>query len=272
MLSPDPAPGLSQTQISRAISLSRILLIIGLVFLHYGTFPNSLASPFQGLDIHAHRFATWLNSALLFFFFSVVPLLSMISGWLFFSFSLKDARAALQRRIGRRFISLYLPLVVWNGAYFAALYALFVAYPQASIFSNLNRLNINFFSAGWKEYANAIFAFTDLPLAFQFWFVRDLFVTALVSPIFWLMLRHKPWAGATALCLVWLSGWNLGIFIRSDVPFFFYMGALVRQKHLPLTIPLPMTLGLITSYIILAGVRALAPYVVSLPVDADNPL
>jgi succinoglycan biosynthesis protein ExoH len=269
---PDPAPDLSQMQISRAISLSRIVLIIGLVFLHYGSFPNSSMSPFHGLDIHEHRFATWFNSAVLFFFFSVVPLLSMISGWLFFSFPPEDVRLALQKRIARRFTSLYLPLVVWNAAYLAVLYVLFLAYPQASFFSNMNRLNFDFFSAGWKEYGNALFAVTDLPLAFQFWFVRDLFVTALISPIFWLMLRHLPWAGAVVLCFVWLGGWNLGIFIRSDVPFFFYMGALVRQKHLPLTIPLPATLGLISCYIVLASVRALVPYVIPIPADLTNPL
>ena len=131
---------------------------------------------------------------------------------------------------------------------------------------------MDFSSAGWKEYGNAIFAVTDLPLAFQFWFVRDLFVTVLVSPIFWLMLRHRPWMGAAALCLVWLGGWNMGIFIRTDVPFFFYMGALVRQKRLPLTIPLPVTIGLITLYTILAGLRALAPYAVPVPADFTGPL
>ena len=272
MPQPELSSGLSQTQISRAIGLSRILLIIGLVFLHYGVFPNSLMSPFQGIDIHEHNFATWMNSAILFFFFSVVPLLSMISGWLFFSFPLEDARAALQKRIIRRFKSLYLPLVVWNAAYLAALYAVFLTNPHASVFTHMNRLNMDFVSAGWVEYGNAIFAVTDGPIAFQFWFVRDLFVTTLVSPIFWLMLRHKPWASAVVLCFIWLSGWNMGIFVRPDVPFFFYMGALIRQKHLPMTIPLPATIGLIALYVTLAGLRALAPYVVPALAAYENPL
>jgi succinoglycan biosynthesis protein ExoH len=272
MLPFDSSLGLSQAQISRAIGLSRIVLIIGLVFLHYGSFPNSSASPFQGLDIHEHPFATWANSAILFFFFSVVPLLSLISGWLFFSFSPKSAGTALRQRIHRRFKSLYLPLVIWNMAYLAALYAVFLVKPEASIFTQVNRLNMNFSAAGWKEYANAIFAVTDLPIAFQFWFVRDLFITALMSPVFWLMLRHRPWLGAAALGLIWLGGWNMGIFIRSDVPFFFYMGALVRQKYLPLTIPLPLTIKLVAVYSLLAGLRALTPYVIPVPADFVNPL
>lgn len=252
--------GLPPVQLSRAIGLSRILLIIGLVFLHYGTFPNSSVSPFNGMDIHEHQLATWANSAMLFFFFSVVPLLSMISGWLFFSFAPEEAPMALQKRIWRRFQSLYLPLVVWNAAYLAGLYVLFVANPEASFFTHINRINMNFSTADWREYGNALFAVTDLPLAFQFWFVRDLFVTALISPLLWLLLHYRPWLGAMALGLIWLSGWNLEIFIRSDVPFFFYMGALIHQKRLKVTIPLPATLALVTLYMLLAGLRALAPY------------
>jgi len=246
------------------------MLIIGLVFLHYGVFPNSSANPFQGLGIHEHRFATWLNSAILFFFFSAVPLLSMISGWLFFAFSPEDARLALRQRIYRRFTSLYLPLVVWNAAYLGALYVIFLANPNAAAFTNMNRLHMNFSSYGWWQYFNAIFAVSGEPLAFQFWFVRDLFVTTLVSPVLWLMLRHRPWAGAMLLCVIWLSGWNMAIFIRSDVPFFFYMGALVRQERIPLTLPLTVTVGLIVLYVTLAGLRALAPYVV-VPVNGLEP-
>ena len=73
-------------QLSRTIDFARIALIVGLVFLHYGMFPNFRLSPFGGMSITEYEVATFVNSFLLFFFVSVVPLLSMISGWLFFSF------------------------------------------------------------------------------------------------------------------------------------------------------------------------------------------
>ena len=265
-------PQLTQEQISRAIGLSRIVLIVGLVFLHYGSFPNSLASPFQGIDIGEHQFATWLNSAILFFFFSTVPLLSMISGWLFFSFRDEDAHAALKKRIKRRFFSLYLVLVVWNLGYLAALYTLFHFNPHASPFTHANRLNMDFAAAGPLQYINAVFGISDEPIGFQFWFVRDLFVTAVVSPIMWLMLKRAPWAGAAILCLIWLSGWNLFIFIRTDVPFFFYMGALVRRQNLRMTIPLPTVLTLIALYLTLVSLRALAPCVAPSVLQGVDPL
>lgn len=263
----EPTPhGLSMTQISHAIGLARIVLIVGLVFLHYGTFPNSTTAPFEGLDVHEHRFITWFNSAVVYFFFSSVPLLSMVSGWLFFSFMKEkgDAWAAIFRRIRRRFTSLYMPLVVWNLGYLAIFYAAYRYNPNASIFIHYSRLGMDFTVAGWKDYVNAIFGVTGDPFAFQFWFVRDLFVTTLISPLFWFLLQRAPWTGAVILGTIWLTvlgEWNLVIFERPDVPLFFYLGALVHQKHLSLEVPMRTTIGAFVVFVMLACLRALAPYV-----------
>jgi hypothetical protein len=121
---------------------------------------------------------------------------------------------------------------------------------------------MDFFTAGWKEYINAIFGVTGDPFAFQFWFVRDLFVTTLVTPLLWMLIRHAPWLGAAALGACWISGWDMVIFFRPDVPFFFYMGAVLHQKKLPIVLPLRTTLILFAAYILLDSLRALAPYVV----------
>ncbi|MGE3624449.1 MAG: hypothetical protein AB7H77_11350, partial [Bdellovibrionales bacterium] len=59
-------------------------------------------------------------------------------------------------------------------------------------------------------------------------------------------------------------GSHLGFFFRPDVPFFFYLGALLRHKHIRMTIPFPVTMALIILYICLAAIRALAPYAVDL--------
>jgi hypothetical protein len=91
------APVMSKEALSRTINFARISLIVGLVFLHYEWFPNARISPFRGLDPAQNQFATFVQSFVLFFFFSVVPLLSMISGWLFFSFR-DDAKAGLRSR------------------------------------------------------------------------------------------------------------------------------------------------------------------------------
>src|SRR3954470_10975079 len=129
--------------LSRTIEISRIALIVGLVFLHYGMYPNIRLSPFGGMSVDEFEVATFINSFLLFFFFSVVPLLSLISGWLFFSFAERreTPEAALSKRIKSRFRSLYLPLILWNGLYLGILFSLYAVAPDHPL---LDTLNIDF--------------------------------------------------------------------------------------------------------------------------------
>jgi surface polysaccharide O-acyltransferase-like enzyme len=252
-------PRLSKAQLSQVINFSRITLIVGLVFLHYESYPNSRISPFRGMDTEAFQVATFVNSFVLFFFFSVVPLLSMVSGWLFFSFTDKPASELLSR-MGKRFKSLYIPLILWNLLYLAILWAVFTMNSASPI---LEDINLDFTAAGPLDYFNAVFGVTHHPVGFQFWFVRDLFVTVLVSPVLWLFLTRAPIVGAVALGLVWLVGFDLWIFFRTDVVFFFYLGGLIRMRKVPLEISGRVAIGLLAAYILLVAVRTAAPYFIN---------
>jgi succinoglycan biosynthesis protein ExoH len=258
---------LTERDISRTISFARISLVVGLVFLHYGSYPNSRISPFHGIDVSAHPVATGINSFVLFSFFSVVPLLSMISGWLFFSFADSDARTALTARIRKRFTSLYFPLIFWNALFLAAMLALYLASPSYPL---LGELNINFAKAAKRTYANAIFAVTAHPIGFQFWFVRDLFVTALVSPVLWFFLRRAPWLFVAVVGTCWLAEIDTIIFFRQDVVLFFFLGGLVRRRRVALHVSRKTTLAFCALYFGLIALRTLAPYGVDLSNDWNN--
>jgi succinoglycan biosynthesis protein ExoH len=249
-------------QLSRTIDFARISLIVGLVFLHYGMYPNFRVNPFGGMSVGEYEIATFVNSFLLFFFLSVVPLLSIISGWLFFSFfdeANAEPAASLSSRIRRRFASLYLPLIVWNFIYLTGLLIVYTFSPDYPLFA---ALNIDFDTANLKQYFNAVFAFNHHPLAFQFWFVRDLFLTVLLSPVLWLLLRRSPLTAAAALCVAWLVNYDLEIFFRPDVPFFFFLGGLVRSKKLDFGLSARATNWLVAAYLVIVAARAMAPYAV----------
>jgi len=254
-------PRLSKAQLSQIISFSRITLIVGLVFLHYEKFPNSRINPFRGMDTEAVQVATFVNSFVLFFFFAVVPLLSMISGWLFFSFT-NNVSNELTSRMGRRFKSLYLPLALWNLMYVAVLWLVFQLNSGSPI---LDDINVDFATAGPLDYFNAVFAVTHYPIGFQFWFVRDLFVTVLVSPLLFLMLTRAPLIGAAVLGLGWLVGFDFWIFFRSDVVLFFYLGGLLRLYKAPLEISWKMTICLLVTYVFLVALRTTSPYMIADP-------
>jgi hypothetical protein len=253
------APSLSSSDLSQIIGFARISLIVGLVFLHYLKYPNVTTSPFDGMAIGEHQVATFINSFALFFFFSVVPLLSMISGWLFFSFVAdpqKDAMQAIAQRTWRRLLSLYLPMVAWGTLVLIALTALFRVTPDHPLF---DELNLHFDRANIWDYLNAVFGITEHPVAFQFWFVRDLFVTALVSPLLWQLLRKAPYFGVAFLGIAWVLGSNLLIFFRTDVVFFFYLGALVRIRQIPVAISVRAMAMLVAAYVVVVALRTSAP-------------
>lgn len=255
------AQPLSKVQLSRTIGLARISLIVGLVFLHYLAFPNSTASPFDGFDPSRHSAATFVNSFVLFFFFSVVPLLSLISGWLFFSPPAEEGAVVLPSRIRRRFVSLYLPLVFWNGLFMAILWGLYVSAPGHPLFGEIN---FRFDDAVPLDYINAVTGLTRYPVGFQFWFVRDLFVSALISPVLWILLRRVPYMGMIILGGAWLAGFDLWIFFRADVVFFFYLGGFVRLSGARLEVGRQATWVLLGIYVVLVMLRTLAPAVVDM--------
>ncbi len=252
---------LSKQHLSRTINLARISLIVGLVFLHYQTYPNSTASPFDGIDPAHHPWATFVNSFVLFFFFSAVPLLSMISGWLFFSAMTDSSTNALRSRILHRFRTLYTPMVCWNLLFLLALALLFWRSPQHPL---LSQLNLRFAAASGWDYLNAVFALTHHPIGYQFWFVRDLFVTVLVSPLLLVLLRRFPYLGLLGLAAVWLVGHDLWIFFRTDVVFFFYLGGLIGLRRIDLNVAPGPALALMALYLVLVGLRAWAPAVIDM--------
>jgi succinoglycan biosynthesis protein ExoH len=250
---------LSNAELSQVISFARISLIVGLVLIHYESYPNVQTSPFRGLNTASHQVATFVQSFVLFFFFAVVPLLSMISGWLFFSFNDSDAREALFSRVRRRFGSLYVPLVFWNVVFLFVLLIVFRFDPANPL---LEQIRYKFDTSGLWDYLNAIFGITRHPIGFQFWFVRDLFLTILASPILWVLLTRAPIFGTIFLGAVWLMGHDLWIFFRTDVLFFFYLGGLVRLHRLPLEISTRATLLFLSLYVVLVALRTLMPYVI----------
>lgn len=245
------------------IEVARVVLVIGLVFLHYFAYPNSRTSPFTGFDPDNHPVATFVNSFILLFFFSAVPLLSMISGWLFFpvdgATDAAGAGATIARRMRGRVSSLLLPLLVWNLAALLIGFALYTVVPTSGL---LGEFKLDFAAAGMVEYADAILGLTRLPIAFQFWFVHDLFLAVMVSPLLWLVLRHAPLPGAAVLAVAWVSEFNFGIFIRTDVLLFFYLGGLVQLRGVAPMIEWNTARVLLLAYAALMAARALAPLVV----------
>jgi hypothetical protein len=250
----EATPRLSQEEISRAIGIARVFLLTSLIFVHYDHFPNSPTSPKDGFDPGLHPVATFFNSFVFSLVLGLIPLLSAISGWLFFTFK-EPGWAPLKRRIGSRFRSLYLFLVFWNVLFLALLYTLFRIDPE----NPLSAIYAHFAHFGTWDYVNAVFGITDWPIDFPFWFVRDLFLAVLLSPLLSLLLRKAPLWGAAGLTVIWLGNMTFGIFFRADILAFFYFGGLLRTLNAPLEVSRRATFVLAGIALGFAVLRALTP-------------
>lgn len=245
-----------QDGIRDRIELLRFVLVAGLVMLHYGPLPGSDLSPFRGWHPGANPVATFANAFVLFFFLSAVPLLSAISGWLFFKNFTPSASFYLGR-LRARSRSILLPMALWNVLVLGGFLVAGLLVTDGRV---LSIIAYDVTSLSLKDVINAVFGVTQHPVNFQFWFLRDLFLTILLAPVLGLALRHAPVAGAVFLGVVWLAGFDLWIFFRTDVLFFFYMGGLLQVRKVPVAYPAPkLGFALLAVFILLVAARTVGP-------------
>jgi len=197
---------------SDAIGISRILGILGIIYVHAWTGRtwdelNALA----GTPQIALR---WVLIDLL--GRSAVPLLSIISGWL--------VAPSVQRRSYRAFVrdkatTLLAPMLAWN------LIAMTLVCGAAQL-GWLHAPKVT--SLGWV--LNELFCLTGPnDVNVQIAFLRDIFVIMLAAP---LLVRLPTWglglvaAGATVWCV---GGWSLIVLLRPQILLFFILGLLARR-------------------------------------------
>jgi surface polysaccharide O-acyltransferase-like enzyme len=252
----DPMNG---TDIERRINFLRLLLIIGLVFLHYGEFPGSDHSPFRGWTSTDTPVATFINSFFLFLFFSAVPVLSTISGYLFFK-SMDPGLSFYIRRWRSRVRSVMLPMISWNAFVVVLFLTIGALWPDSSLRSIIE-YDVDDLDLG--STLNALVGITRHPVNFQFWFLHDLLLTVLCTPIVGFLIRRAPFIGMIGIGFAWLADYDFEIFFRSDVLFFFYLGGVARLRYWSLDfLSRRASLALMAIYVVLIALRTLTPALV----------
>lgn len=241
------------------IDFLRISLVIGLVFLHYGSFPGSDWFPSHGFVPSDYPIATFVNAYLYFFFLSSVPTLSAISGYLFFNKS-EHTVAFYLRRYRSRLRSILLPMISWNAL------ALILSAVTLLLFPFSQKLiSYDVFDLRYQDLVNALLGLTRHPVHFQFWFLHDLILTILCAPLLSAAIRRIPWIGFAGVFVIWITNFNFwGIFFRADVLFFFYIGAMVQIRHWAVDKLVPPRVGIVLTsiFMVLVGLRVLAPLVI----------
>lgn len=155
-----------------------------------------------------------------------VPLFFLMSGFLFFrgaSFSPAIYYAKLQARVR----SLLVPFLFWNIA-LLLLVAVAQSVPAFAPLFNSQNLAVRGMSA--FQLIDAIFGFTRYPIAYQFWFIRDLMILVVASPLVWLAARYLAWPTLIVLLCAWVSVvWPL-LLPEGEPVLFFYLGAMIAIR------------------------------------------
>lgn len=127
-----------------------------------------------------------------------VPIFFAASGYLLFH-KAECENASYPELIKRRFQSLVIPYIFWN----AAVLTFYLAGPHLPVLGKFflsGRLN----NYQWYDYFLRSFGITEhYPIAFQFWFIRNLIIFVLLYPVFLRIMRRISWkilvAGAIAM-------------------------------------------------------------------------
>ena len=195
---------------SQRVALSRVICIFFMTFVHVqpGIAENVYDRP-AGLFDTVYFMLTRLIGL------SSVSLLSVVSGYFVVS---TLARTGATGLAGAKLRTLVVPLVSWN----AVMLALLLAY--------------GLLSGHWRDMpeatmagmANAFLAMTEWPLVVPLWFLRDLFVCCLLSPLLTAGLRHAPLTMFALLVLYALFGNDLYLLQRPQLLLFFALGMWLR--------------------------------------------
>lgn len=192
------------------------------------------------VNVHKFNFVTFefaQTFAMEFVFRLCVPLFFIISGYLFFLSFEKFTTQVYKEKLYRRLFSLLLPYLVWNLIFFFLYYigSLFIG-PMPSEKPVTDFTFSDFFWSFWNlghVYNNP--SFTGLVLDIPLWFVRDLMVMSIFSPIVYSLLVKTKGFVLILFGIIWVGEFQPTMYAPSDQAlFFFSLGAFAGIKKLSL--------------------------------------
>lgn len=216
---------------SKVISFLRFPLIVGVLFIHSQT-SLAVVGGISNLNTPVFNIVRDLFSYIL--SAVAVPLFFMMSGYLFF-YNTEFSKECYKDKLKKRWRTLVIPYLFWNGIYL--LFNVLVAYVP-SLSATFKGSPIS-----WEYVVTAFWGCTKgvdciYPIAYQFWFIRDLIVMVLISPLFYIYVRRTRNLGITIIGLLWMLNISIPYFgmrgMSSVAIFFFMLGAWfsINKKNL----------------------------------------
>lgn len=228
--------GIEELQ-SKTITFLRFPLIVGVVLIH-----STLSDvSFAGINYGEGYYPIYAYSAKLFSSILAaisVPMFYFISGFLFFYKTERFTLQIYEHKIAKRIRTILVPYIIWNLIVIALSFLSQVFLP--GLLSGKNDLIVNYSLSDWLwAFWNTDHSFISgkegaYPICYQFWFIRDLLVVILFSPLLYVGINKLRAYLIVILGILWLFGWWVDIVGLSCGAFFFFsFGAYfsIRKKN-----------------------------------------
>lgn len=215
---------------SLRLSVIRFPLIVCVVFIHAHSSTVGFSDGVLGLS-QSGFFSNLIRSIISQEIARVaVPVFFIISSYLFY-IEYRSSLGFYLSRLKSRARTLLIPFLFWN--FFNLVFIAFAqSVPELRKYFSGNNFIVSEFE--FYDYLNAIIGVDRAPVAYQFWFIRDLIVLVFVSPLIYFFVSFLPFLFLT--CLVFLWFFDVGLFFvpSPDALLFFSLGAYfgVRGKNL----------------------------------------
>ena len=154
-----------------------------------------------------------------------VPVFFLVSGYLFFR-NCEFTKIAYKAKLKRRIHTLLIPFLLWNALYLIVklLPLLVPVLAEISLCEFPGEINLcSLLSAFWN------FNDSGFPIVVPLWFLKDLIVMSIISPLVYCFVKYTKLYGLIVLLLVWISGSLTPIMSRIPLNmtsvFFFTSGA-----------------------------------------------
>lgn len=160
-----------------------------------------------------------------------VPLFFAISGFLFYK-NYNNISIYIYK-LKTRVHSLLIPYLLWN-ALMILFYGIMQSIPQLNDYFSGNNLPIANY-----DFTNFIRAFWDcgnwnagdgLPILQPYWYIRNLMLLSILSPVIYYYLKFTKWSGVIIPALCWIYTPQLALSLSSIT--FFSLGALIAIKRI----------------------------------------
>ncbi|MCL2789884.1 MAG: acyltransferase [Desulfobulbus sp.] len=189
------------TETSLRLKLLRFPPIIGVIYIHaYNTAIGYAGGILGTADVNAltHWVRVFLSEGIARI---AVPLFFLMSGYLFFA-SFHWSQRTYWRKIASRLRSLFIPFIFWNlvGLAFLALVQAIPAFRP--YFTGAGKLIAGY---SLSEYCAVLFGVGGYPVAYHFWFVRDLMLLVLLAPVLAIIVRLVPIPFFLAMYGCWVT-------------------------------------------------------------------